>query len=108
MQRDRIRACILAAFTASLLFAAVAVLADLDPEPAGARATDPTFTASVGSNPTGQAMAQGFTGVSLEYGALHFYTGRDPDDQPGVPQPAAQPGTGRATSVLRIGGNSAD
>ena len=109
MQRDRIRACILAAFTASLLVAAVAVLADLDPDPAGARATDPTFTASVGSNPTGQAMAQGFTGVSLEYGALHFYTGRDPDNiNPVFLNLLRNLAPGGQTSVLRIGGNSAD
>ena len=109
MQRDRIRACILAAFTASLLVAAVAVLADLDPDPAGARATDPTFTASVGSNPTGQAMAQGFTGVSLEYGALHLYTGRDPDNiNPVFLNLLRNLAPGGQTSVLRIGGNSAD
>ena len=108
MQRDRIRACILAAFTASLLVAAVVVLGDLDAETAGA-AGDPAVSATVGSDPTGQPMPQGFAGVSLEYGALHTYTGRDPDHinlvllnlmRNLVP--------GGQTTVLRIGGNSAD
>ena len=104
MQRDRIRACILAAFTASLLVAAVVVLGDLDAETAGA-AGDPAVSATVGSDPTGQPMPQGFAGVSLEYGALHTYTGRDPDHinlvllnlmRNLVP--------GGQTTVLRIGG----
>ena len=35
-------------------------------------------SASVGSSPSGRVMAPGFVGVSLEYQALHVYTGRDP------------------------------
>ncbi|HEY1592051.1 MAG TPA: glycosyl hydrolase family 79 C-terminal domain-containing protein [Solirubrobacteraceae bacterium] len=115
MQRDRIRACILAAFTASLLVAAVAVLADLDAAPAGAAGIDPTptgdpaVTASVGSQPAGQAMPQGFTGLSLEYGALHSYTGRDPDHvNPVLINLMRNLVPGNQTTVLRIGGNSAD
>jgi hypothetical protein len=108
VQRDRIRAGILAALTTTLLAAAVAVLVDLDPDPAGAEA-DPPVTATVGSSPTGAPMAQGFTGVSLEYGALHFYTGRDPDHVNGVLLNLLRNlAPGNQTSVLRIGGNSAD
>jgi hypothetical protein len=115
VQRDRIRACILAAFTASLLLAAVTVLADLDPETAGAAgdparaASDPAVAATVGSTPTGQAMAQGFTGLSFEYGALHSYTGRDPDHvNPVLLNLMRNLAPGGQTTVLRIGGNSAD
>lgn len=109
MQGDRLRNCILAALTASLLAAAVLVLGDVVPDGAGARAGDPVITASVGSNPQGQAMPQGFTGVSLEYSALHAYTGRDPDHINAVLLNLLRnlvPG-GQA-AVLRIGGNSAD
>ena len=67
------------------------------------------MTASVGSNPTGQAMAQGFTGLSLEYGALHSYTGRDPDHvNPVLLNLMRNLAPGGQTTVLRIGGNSAD
>jgi hypothetical protein len=108
VQRDRIRACILAAFTITLLAAAVVVLGDVGAESAGA-AADPPITATVGSNPTGQPMAQGFTGVSLEYGALHLYTGRDPDHVNLVLLNLLRNlAPGDQTSVLRIGGNSAD
>ena len=108
MQRDRIRACILAAFTALLLGAAVVVLDDVDAENAGA-AADPPVTATVGSTPSGQPMAQGFTGLSLEYGALHSYTGRDPDHINTVLLNLLRNLVpGGQTSVLRIGGNSAD
>ncbi len=109
MRRDRVRACLLAAFTASLLAAAVAVLGDIDADSAGARAADPSYTATVGSNGSGQSMPQGFTGVSLEYGALHAYTGRDPDHvNPVLIQLLRNLAPGGQNSVLRIGGNSAD
>src|SRR5450631_2225552 len=35
-------------------------------------------TASVSATPSGQSMPPGFLGVSVEYRALHQYTGRDP------------------------------
>jgi hypothetical protein len=108
VQRDRIRACILAAFTASLLVAAVVVLGDIDAETAGA-AADPPVSAAVGSEPAGQPMAPGFTGVSLEFGALHAYTGRDPDHiNPVLLNLMRNLVPGGQTTVLRIGGNSAD
>ncbi|HEY2161196.1 MAG TPA: glycosyl hydrolase family 79 C-terminal domain-containing protein [Solirubrobacteraceae bacterium] len=109
MQGERIRACMLAALTATLLAAAVAVLSDFDADSAGARSADPAVTATVGSNPIGQPMAQGFTGVSLEYGALHAYTGRDPDHiNPVFLNLLRDLVPGGQASVLRIGGNSAD
>ena len=109
MRRERIRACLLAAFTALLLAAAVAVLGDVDPDSAAATAADPTYTATVGSNPSGASMPQGFTGVSLEYGALHTYTGRDPNHvNPVLIQLLRNLAPAGQASVLRIGGNSAD
>jgi hypothetical protein len=99
----------LAALTASLLTATVLVLGDFDADSAGARQTDPSVTASVGSSPTGQAMKPGFTGVSLEYSALHFYTGRDPlNVNPVLIQLLRNLVPGNQSPVLRIGGNSAD
>jgi hypothetical protein len=109
VQGDRIRNCVLAAFTASLLAATVIVLGDFDAGSAGARQTDPSVTASVGSSPTGQAMQPGFTGVSLEYSALHVYTGRDPRNvNPVLIQLLRNLVPGNQTPVVRIGGNSAD
>ena len=109
MRRERIRACLLAVFTALLLAAAVAVLGDVDPQTAGATPADPSYTAAVGSTPNGPSMPQGFTGVSLEYGALHSYTGRDPDHvNPVLIQLLRNLAPGGQASVLRIGGNSAD
>ncbi len=99
----------LAALTGLLIVAAVAVFTDFDAASAGARAADPSFTATVGSSPTGQPMAQGFTGMSLEYGALHSYTGRDPDHiNPVLLNLMRNLVPGGQTTVLRIGGNSAD
>ena len=46
--------------------------------PAARAAPISQVSASVGSTPTGQAMAPGFVGLSFEYKALHVYTGRDP------------------------------
>jgi len=46
--------------------------------PAVTAASADTISASVSSTPTGQPMPSGFLGVSLEYRALHQYTGRDP------------------------------
>lgn len=67
-----------------------------------------TVSASVGTTPTGQAMPSGYVGVSIEFNALHEYTGRDT----GKVNPilvgllrALAPGQ---SPVIRIGGNSAD
>jgi hypothetical protein len=109
VQGDRIRNCIIATFTASLLAATVLVLGDFDADTAGARQADPSVTASVGSTPTGEAMQPGFTGVSLEYSALHIYTGRDPRAvNPVLIKLLSNLAPGSQSPVLRIGGNSAD
>jgi hypothetical protein len=78
--------------------------------PAGARAQtpEPPVVASVGDTPGGQPMGQSFLGVSLEYNALHIYTGRDPRHvDPVLIQLLRNLDPGQ-TPVVRIGGNSAD
>jgi hypothetical protein len=78
--------------------------------PAGARAQtpEPPVVASVGATPQGQPMGQSFLGVSLEYNALHIYTGRDPRHvNPVLIQLLRNLDPGQ-TPVVRIGGNSAD
>jgi hypothetical protein len=92
----------------------VAALAALLLSAAGAQAriaTQPDqspLTATVGNTPIGQPIAPGFVGVSLEYKALHFYTGRDPRAvNPVLVQLLRQLAPGQAP-VLRIGGDSTD
>jgi hypothetical protein len=78
--------------------------------PAGARAQtpQPPVVASVGGTPGGQPMGQSFLGVSLEYNALHIYTGRDPRHvDPVLIQLLRNLDPGQSP-VVRIGGNSAD
>jgi Glycosyl hydrolase family 79 C-terminal beta domain len=66
------------------------------------------LTATVGSTTTGQPMGSGFVGVSLEYSALHVYTGRDPTAvNPVLINLLRALAPGQAP-VIRIGGNSAD
>jgi hypothetical protein len=79
-------------------------------EPAMARAQtpEPPVVASVGDTPGGQPMGQSFLGVSLEYNALHIYTGRDPRHvDPVLIQLLRNLDPGQSP-VVRIGGNSAD
>ena len=53
-------------------------------------------------------MPPGFVGVSLEYSALHLYTGRDPNAiNPVLVQLLRNLAPGQSP-VLRIGGNSSD
>jgi hypothetical protein len=73
-----------------------------------ARTSQADVFASVSNVPTGRPIAPGFVGVSVEYKALHQYTGRDP----GAVNPvliallrALSPGQ---SPVLRIGGDSTD
>jgi len=92
-----------AALLLSLLGAALAHGQPPPPTAPGA----PLF-ASVSDTATGQAMAPGFVGLSLEYPALHLYTGRDPDAiDPVFLQLIRQLAPGQAP-VLRIGGDSTD
>jgi hypothetical protein len=69
---------------------------------------DSQISASVGSSPTGQPMPSGFVGVSLEYGALHLYTGRNPLAVNPVLVALLKGLAPGQAPVLRIGGDSAD
>ncbi len=75
------------------------------PPSAGAQAP---ITATVGSTPTGPPLPAGFVGVSLEYGALHLYTGRDPNAINPVLIHLISGLAGGDPPAIRIGGNSAD
>ena len=109
MRRHRLRNSSLAALTAALLTVSVAVLADSDAVPAGASASDPSVSASISANTYGVALGGGFVGVSLEYSALHQYTGRDPRAvNPVLIALLGGLAPGAQVPVLRIGGNSAD
>jgi Glycosyl hydrolase family 79 C-terminal beta domain len=68
----------------------------------------PPVTATVAGAAAGQAMPSGFLGMSLEYGALHMYTGRDPDDVNPVLIALLRNLAPGQTPIVRIGGNSAD
>ena len=58
--------------------------------------------------PTGQPMPPSFLGVSLEYQALHVYTGRDPSHvDPVFIQLLRKLAPGQSP-IVRIGGDSAD
>jgi hypothetical protein len=70
--------------------------------------TSSTLLVAIGESPTGSAMPQGFLGVSLEYQAVHVYTGRNPAAlNPVLLQLLRNLAPGQ-TPVIRIGGNSAD
>jgi hypothetical protein len=73
-----------------------------------ASASDATLDATVGATPTGQAIGSGYVGVSMEFQAVHAYTGNNPKAINPVLvallrglDPGQQP-------VVRIGGNSTD
>jgi hypothetical protein len=68
----------------------------------------PEISASIGSTPTGQAMGPGFVGVSLEYQAVHAYTGDDPKAINPVLVHLLDGLAPGQHPVLRIGGNSTD
>ncbi len=73
-----------------------------------AQADSPIVTAAVQPTPTGQAMGDGFVGVSLETKALHIYTGRDPLDVNPVLVHLLKALAPGQRPVLRIGGDSTD
>jgi hypothetical protein len=82
--------------------AAVARLA-LVSDPVG-----PPVSASVSSTPTGKAIGSGYVGVSMEFQAIHAYTGRDPKHiNPVLVQLLRQLAPGQSP-VIRIGGDSTD
>ncbi len=105
----RVRTWLLAGLTCLLLALTILILPRSDATPAAASRPDPPVSASVGSQPSGGRLAEGFASVSLEYSALHLYTGRDPRTVNPVFVQLMRNlvGTG-GSPVLRIGGNSAD
>lgn len=109
MERRHVRNWIIVATAAVLLAGAAAVLAGLDSGRARAQAPTQTVSATVGSSPTGSPLPSGFVGVSLEYGALRAYTGRDPRAvNPVLIELLRNLDPGGQTPILRIGGDSAD
>ena len=71
-------------------------------------ATTSSVTASVGSTPTGQAMPSGYVGVSIEFSALHEYTGRDSAKVNPILVSLLRALAPGQSPVIRIGGNSED
>ena len=70
-------------------------------------AADP-LSAQVGAAPSGQAMGPGFVGVSMEYRAVHLYTGRDPRAVNPVLVSLLRNLAPGQPPVVRIGGLSTD
>jgi hypothetical protein len=69
---------------------------------------DQAISATVGSTPSSYVMSPGFVGTSLEYSALHLYTGRNPAAiNPVLIRLLRGLAPGQAP-VLRIGGDSED
>jgi hypothetical protein len=66
------------------------------------------LSATVGSSPGGYVMSPGFVGVSLEYSALHAYTGRNPAAVNPVLIRLLRGLAPAQAPVVRIGGNSED
>jgi len=74
----------------------------------GGAARADVLSAVVSSTPTGQPMPSGFVGVSVEYRALHQYTGRDPLAIDPVLLGLIQGLAPGQSPVIRIGGDSTD
>ena len=76
--------------------------------PAPVPRTLPPVAAAVSPTPSGQPMPPSFLGMSLEYQALHFYTGRDPNHVDPVFIQLLRNLVPGQSPIVRIGGNSAD
>jgi glycosyl hydrolase family 79 len=86
----------------------VGIVAGLAIALCGATVAQADVVATVGSAPFGRSMPPGFIGVSLEYQAVHVYTGRDPRVvNPVLVELLRDLAPGQAP-VLRIGGDSTD
>jgi hypothetical protein len=97
---SRVMGCALAAVLALMLGATATATAAADDET--------NVSAQVGTTAFGPVMPPGFVGFSLEYKAMHIYTGRDPSHlNPVLVTLLKNLAPGQAP-VLRIGGNSTD
>ena len=67
-----------------------------------------TVSASVGATPSGTALPPGYVGVSIEFNALHDYTGRDSGKVNPILVGLLRALTPGQSPVIRIGGNSED
>jgi hypothetical protein len=105
--RRAARILALAALAAALLVSwQTPGLANDGGQTADAASTPSLVDASVGSSPFGQTMPSGFVGLSIEYKAVHQYTGRNPlEVNPVLIQLIRNLGP---SPRLRIGGDSAD
>lgn len=75
---------------------------------AAAAAVAAPLAVSVTDTETGQPLAPGFTGLSIEYPALHEYAGRNPSNVNPVFEQLIQGLAPGSAPVLRIGGDTAD
>ncbi len=76
--------------------------------PSAVSADGDLVVATLGGTPIGRPIPAGFVGVSLEYKALHLYTGRDPTAiNPVFVQLLRNLAPGQSP-VIRIGGDSTD
>jgi hypothetical protein len=105
--RRAARILALAALAAALLVSWQTLgLAREGGQTADAASTPALLSAAVGSSPFGQTMPGGFVGLSIEYKAVHQYTGRNPlAINPVLVQLIKNLSP---SPVLRIGGDSAD
>lgn len=87
--------------------AALLVLA-IAPSVSPADAPAQTLAVTVSGSPTGQPIPQSFIGVSMEFQAVHVYTGRDPRNVNPVLVELIRNLAPDQTPVVRIGGNSTD
>lgn len=88
--------------------AAAVVLAFAFAVASRAVADEPVLPAQIGTTPSGSAMPPGFVGVSLEYKAMHLYTGRDPRSVNPVFVKLLRALAPGQSPVVRIGGDSTD
>jgi hypothetical protein len=86
----------------------IVVAVALATAPAAVSADGDLVVATLGSTPISRPIPDGFVGVSLEFKALHLYTGRDPTAiNPVFVQLLRNLAPGQSP-IVRIGGNSTD
>jgi hypothetical protein len=95
-------------WAAPIVVPVLVVLACLGLSAADRRPQPVRDSASVSETRTGQAMASGFVGFSIEYSAIHQYLGRDPNHLNPVFSQLVDALSDGGSPVLRIGGDSTD